>query len=225
LPSEVGIIATSNRHPGEGVVNKAVLLVLAALPLCAQAEMYRWVDENGKVIYGDRPMGKEVKRVNGLREPKAVEAMPAPGMKADDLRKIHGEPDRVQKISTKSGETQIWTYRKSKQVARDCIVKIEGGEVVEVQTDSAATSRPAVSAQESAADAQARTKAAAEDAYRSRQASVMREAEQKEQRCAVLRENLRRLESQERSGGSAASMDSLREQRRQASDRLWSSGC
>lgn len=206
-------------------MNKAVLLVLAALPLFAQAEMFRWVDENGKVHYGDRPMGKDVKRVNGLREPRAVEALPVPGMKADDLRKTYGEPERVQKISNKNGETQIWTYRKSKQVTRDFVVKIEGGEVAEVQTDSAATSQPVAVAQERAADAQMRTKVATEDDDRNRHEAAQREADQKERRCADLRENVRRLESQERNGGSAGSMDRLREQRRQANDRLWSSGC
>lgn len=206
-------------------MNKAVLLVLAALPLCAQAETYRWVDENGKVHYGDRPMGKDVKRVNGLREAKPAEALPAPGMKADDLRKTYGEPERVQKISNKNGETQIWTYRKSKQVTRDFVVKIEGSEVAEVQTDTAATSRPVAAAQESAADAQARAKAAAESDYRNRQEAAQREAEQKERHCADLREDVRRLESQERRGGSGAAMDGLRERRRQASDRLWSAGC
>ncbi len=207
-------------------MNKAVLLILAALPLCAQAEMFRWVDENGKVHYGDRPMGKEVKRVPGLLEAKAAEALPAPGMKADDLRKNYGEPERIQKISTKNGETLIWTYRKSKQVKRDFVVKVEGGEVVEVLTDSAAdNNRPVASAQPSAADAQARAKAAEEAEYRQQQEIAQNQAATKARRCANLREDVQNIENRQRRGGSASSMDSLREQQRRASDRLSAEGC
>jgi hypothetical protein len=206
-------------------VNKLILLLLAALPLCAQAEMYRWVDENGKVHYGDRPVGKEVKRVPGLLETKAAEALPAPGMKADDLRKTYGEPERVQKISTKSGETQIWTYSKSKQVKRDFVVKVEGGEVAEVMTDSAADNRPAAAAQPSAAEAQARAKAAADADYRYQQEVAQSQAADKARRCANLREDVQNIENRQRRGGSSSSMDSLREQKRQASDRLSAQGC
>lgn len=206
-------------------MNKAVLLILAALPLCAQAEMYRWVDENGKVRYGDRPVGKEVKRVAGLYEPKATEAMPTPGMKADDLRKTYGEPERVQKINTKNGETQIWTYSKSKQVKRDFVVKVEGGEVTEVLTDSASDNRPAPVAQPSAAEVKARAKAAEEAEYRQQQEIAQSQAATKARRCASLREDVQNIENRQRRGGSAGTMDSLREQKRQASDRLSAEGC
>jgi hypothetical protein len=206
-------------------VIKAVLLILAALPLCAQAEMYRWVDENGKVRYGDRPMGKEVKRVAGLYEPKATEAMPAPGMKADDLVKTYGEPERTQRISTKSGEVQIWTYGKSKQVKRDFVVKVEGGEVIEVLTDSALDKRPAAAAQPSAAEVQARAKAAEAAEYQREQESAERTAAAKKQRCNRLREDVQNIENRQRRGGSAATMDSLREQKRQAGNRLSAQDC
>jgi hypothetical protein len=206
-------------------VNKVVLLVLAALPLCAQAEMYRWVDESGKVHYGDRPMGKEVKRVAGLLEPKAAEVLPAPGMKTDDLRKTYGEPERIQKISTKNGETQIWTYSKSKQVKRDFVVKVEDGEVAEVMTDSAADNRPAAPAQPSAAEAQARAKAAADADYRYQQEVAQSQVADKVRRCTNLREDVQNIENRQRRGGSTSSMDSLREQKRQASERLAAQGC
>ncbi len=207
-------------------MNKAVLLVLAALPLCAQAQVYRWVDEKGKVHYGDRPAAKEVKRVPGLLEAKAPDAVPAPGMKADDVRKAYGEPERVHKVSTKSGETLVWTYRKSKQVARDFVVKIEGGEVTEVSTDSASdASRSAAVSQAGSAAAQAEARAAEQADQRYQQERAQREVAAKEQRCASLRESVERIESQERRGGSAASMDGLREQKRRYSDQMWSQGC
>lgn len=207
-------------------MNKAVLLMLAALPLCAQAVMYRWVDEKGKVHYGDRPVGNEVKRVPGLLEPKAAEALPAPGMKSEELRQSYGEPERVQTIVSKNGETLIWTYRKSKQVSRDFVVKIERGEVVEVLTDSASdNSRAAVSTQPSEAEMKARAKAAEAAEYQREQESAESAAVEKERRCTSLRENLQRIESRQRRGGSGATMDSLREQQHKASDSLSAEGC
>jgi hypothetical protein len=208
------------------MVNKFVLLVLAVLPLCAQAQVYRWVDQKGKVHYGDRPIAKEVTNVPVLREAKAQESLPVPGAKADEVRKAYGEPVRIQKVSTRSGETLIWTYRKSKQVARDFVVRIEAGEVVEVSTDSGSDSSPAAAMQPRAPDAQASTRAAAEaDHQRQQQEVAQREAAEKEHRCANLRESMQRIESQGRRGGSAASMDNLREQKRQYDERLRLEDC
>ena len=210
-------------------MNKTIGLLLLVLPLCAQAEMYRWVDDNGKVHYGDRPMGTGVKRVPGLYEPKATESLPAPGTKVEDLRKTYGEPDRIQRISTKSGETLIWSYGRSKQVKREFVVKIEAGEVTEVHTDLTTESRapavPQASSVEVQAQARARGQAAEDAAYeRERQASQAY-ADDKRQRCQYLRENLQDVESRQRRGGSAATMDSLREQRRQIGDQLSAQGC
>jgi hypothetical protein len=207
---------------GEGVVRKSLLLVLAVLPLVAQAQVYRWVDDKGKVHYGDRPLGKENSRVRGLIDPNAAaDALPKPGMKADDLRTAYGEPERIRTISTKSGETEFWAYRKSKRVKRDFVAKIEGGEVVEVATEAASdAAQPAV-----ASNAQGKAAAAADAGHQHQQAMAQREAEQKERRCTDLRESIQRIESQERRGGSAASMDGLREQKRQYSEKLWAQGC
>jgi hypothetical protein len=209
-----------------GVVYKLVLLALIAMPLSVQAQVYRWVDETGKVHYGDRPIAKEVKPVAVLREAKALETVPRPGMKADEVRKAYGEPERVQKVSTKSGETLIWTYRKSKQVARDFVVKIEGGEVAEVSTDSGLeSSRAVATVPPNVADAQARARAAGGDDFQRQQELAQRESAEKEQRCASLRENVQRIESEERRGGSATTMDRLHEQKRQYTDKMWSQGC
>lgn len=216
----------SSRHfigiSGEGVVSKSLLLVLAVLPLLAQAQVYRWVDEKGKVHYGDRPLGTENSRVRGLIDPNAVtDAPPRPGMKADELRSAYGEPERVRTVSTRNGETEVWAYRKSKRVKRDFVAKIEGGEVVEVVTETVSDAgSPAV-----ATNSQGGSAAAADAAYRQQQSMVQQEAGQKERRCAGLRENIQRIENQERRGSSAAAMDGLREQKRQYSEKLWAQGC
>jgi hypothetical protein len=203
-------------------VNRAVLLVLAALPLLVQAQVYRWVDEKGKIHYGDRPLGTENSRVRGLIDPNAVaNALPKPGIKADELRTTYGDPERIRKVSNKNGETEIWAFRKSKRVKQDFVAKIEGGEVVEVVTETVSDSNaPAV-----ASNAQGASRAVADTDYQYQQSMAQREAEQKDRRCIDLRENLQRIESQERRGGSAATMDSLREQKRQAGERLSAQGC
>jgi hypothetical protein len=143
-------------------------------------------------------------------------------MKAADVRTAYGDPERIQKFSTRNGETEIWTFRKSKRVQKDFVAKIEGGEVVEVATDTAAE----VSPQQRTPAGLPGSAAAAADAEQQRQQAVVREeAEQRERRCASLRESVQRVEAMERRGGSAASMDSLREQKRQYSEKLWSQGC
>lgn len=203
-------------------MRKSLLLVLAVLPLFVQAQVYRWVDDKGKVHYGDRPLGKENSRVRGLVDPNAVaEALPRPGMKADELRATYGEPERLRTVSTKNGETEIWAYRKSKRVKRDFVAKIEGGEVIEVVTETVSDAGPPAVASNS----QGASSAAADAAYRRQQAMVQQEADQRERRCTDLRENLQRIDNQQRRGGSAAAMDSLREQRRQAGEALSAQGC
>jgi hypothetical protein len=203
-------------------VNKPLLLVLAVLPLVVQAQVYRWVDDKGKVHYGDRPLGTENSRVRGLIDPNAAaESLPKPGMKADEVRSAYGEPERIRKVSTKSGETEFWVYGKGKRNKRDFVVKIAGGEVVEVATDTASDAPRAVAVSNSQ-DA-ARATAAAD--YQQQQAAAQREADYKEQRCNGLRESIQRIESQERRGGSGSTMDSLREQKRQYSEKLSAQGC
>ncbi|MBI5783902.1 MAG: DUF4124 domain-containing protein [Rhodocyclales bacterium] len=196
-----------------------LLLALTVASLCAHAQVYRWVDDKGKVHYGDRPLGKENSKVRGLIDPNAVaDALPKPGMKADELRATYGEPERVRTVSTRNGETEVWAYRKSKRVKRDFVAKIEAGEVVEVVTETAA--QPAVATNTTGA-----ASAAADSDYRYRQAMAQREAEQTEQQCAGLRESVERIENQERRGGSGATMDSLRAQKRRDSERLSAHGC
>ena len=203
-------------------MKKSLLLVLAVLPLFAQAQVYRWVDEKGKVHFGDRPLGTENSRVRGLIDPRvAAEPLPKPGMKADEVRATYGEPERIRTISTKNGETEVWAYAKGKRARQAFQLKIEGGEVTELVTDTESESRtPAV-----ASNAQGAAKAAADADYQRRQEMAQQGVEEKERRCTGLRERLKSIENQQRRGGSASEMESLREQKRQQSEKLWSEGC
>jgi hypothetical protein len=203
-------------------VRKSLLLVLAVLPLLAQAQVYRWVDDKGKVHYGDRPLGTENSRVRGLIDPNAVaDVLPKPGMKADELRTTYGDPERTRTVSTKNGETEFWLYGKSKRVKHGFTAKIEAGEVVEVVTETVANAAPPAVA----SNAQGNARAAADAEYRQQQAMAQQEADQKERRCAGLREDIERIENQERRGGSAASMESLRERKRKYNEKIWAQGC
>lgn len=196
---------------------RLVLCLLVLLSGLAQAEVFRWTDENGKVHFGDRPLGKENTRVRGLIDPTAVDPLPKPGAKADELRAKYGEPVRIQKISNKSGEVEIWTFARSKRVKQDFSVKIEAGEVVEVASDTSAASAPAPEATGSEA---ASVGSSAEYA-----ASVDRSADDRARRCSQLRESIEAVDRQQRQGGSAGTMDRLREQRRRYSDESAAQGC
>jgi hypothetical protein len=197
-------------------------IFFAAFPLCAPAQVYRWVDEQGKVHYGDRPIAKEVRTVPVLREAKAAERVPTPGTTLADLKKTYGEPDRIQSTNTKSGESQIWTYRKSKLVAKSFTAKIVGGEVVEVLTDSLAEGSVRIVTPPVPSVGIAAGPRSEESNSAGAESST---AEARRQRCATLKENLQRMESAQRRGGSASTMDHLRDEKRSASARLSEEGC
>lgn len=208
-------------------MKQAVTLLLIVFPLTAVAQVFRWVDENGKVHYGDRPIAREVRSVPVLREAKPRESIPSPGMKADEVRKAYGDPDRTQQVSTKRGDTVIWSYHKSRLAAKGFVVKIEGGEVTEVSTDSSSDSAPSVAPAKPQASGQTGSGAVADtgraEDYQARQAA--REAAEKARRCDSLRASMQRVESAERRGGSAAAMDNLRAEKRNYGDQMSSQGC
>jgi hypothetical protein len=204
------------------LVKGRTLWLLLAIPLYGQAQVYRWVDEKGKVHYGDRPVAKEVLRVPGLIEPTKPGLIPKPGMKADEVRAAYGEPTRVQNLTTKSGSVLVWTYQKSTRVKQDFVARIEGGEVTEVSTDSWLGDAGATTNRGTPAATRAASEAAAQDYQEQQAAGVVAD---KERRCASLRESVQNIESRERRGGSAASMDSLREQKRRTGEQMWSQGC
>ncbi len=213
---------------GVAMSGRRTVLLLALFSLSVQAQVYRWVDDKGKVHYGDRPIAKEVRNVPVLREAKRQDSVPQPGMTAEEVRKRYGEPERVQKTSTKNGVTLVWTYRKSKLSSQDFVVKIEGGEVVEVLTDTAASAPPMAAAPQAPAgnvSDQGRFAVSESDRAAALEDEARREAAEKNRRCAALRENMQSIENQERRGGSAATMDRLREEKRKYGDQAWSQGC
>lgn len=208
------------------------VILLCASSIAAQAQVYKWVDEKGKVHYGDRPIAKEIKDVPVLREAKAKETLPTLGMKLAELKRAYGEPDRTHSMRTSSGETLIWTYRRSKTLAKDFVVRIEGGEVVEVANDlpyglgaapaqeAIATSRPMATS----GTAGTSSDAAALEAART-QEQAANQAATKKRLCDSLKAIVQNIESAERRGGSGSTMDSLREQKRGQADRMAAEGC
>ncbi|MGQ0512629.1 MAG: hypothetical protein ACT4P9_18650 [Betaproteobacteria bacterium] len=111
-------------------------------------------------------------------------------------------------------------------VEADCIVEKEKAERAASLAAAAAKAqqelRPGSSAAPSAPPAQIGDPAAAE---RARQQTLAQEAERRKARCSRINASLDQLATQERSGGSAATMDRLREQRRQLREESGRAGC
>jgi hypothetical protein len=200
-------------------VKSTVWILLAAFPCCLYAQVYRWIDERGKVHYGDLPIAAEVKRVPGLADPTELSPVPTLGMSAAAVRNAYGDPERIRKISTGPGATETWHFTKSKRVKRDFLVRIEGGAVVEVANDFAPPPEPVV------ARVISRSRVAVEQEARIQAMPQQQEAESKQRHCADLRTRQQHVADQERRGGSAVTMDGLRERKRAYGDQMWSAGC
>ncbi len=204
----------------EVILKSVVLILMAAFPCCLYAQVYRWIDERGKVHYGDRPIAAEVKRVPGLADPTELNPVPRLGMSAAAVRNAYGDPARLQKVSTGGGATETWYFTRSNKVKRDFLVRIEGGVVVEVANDI-------VPPEPTVAGVASRGMPLPMIAERAPVQAMpqQQETESKQSRCADLRRSQEHIASLERRGGSAATMDDLRERKRRYGDQMWSAGC
>jgi hypothetical protein len=204
----------------------ALLLALASGGAAAQA--YRWVDENGRVHYGDRPPSAASAAVAGTRGAKPRTGEPvAPGMRPEEVHEVFGKPDRVRKVATAAGEAEYWTYLKPKGQSASYTIKIENGTVSEVSSEAApptAASAPAPQPPAAPRSMGAPTAAAGPDPAQ-QQAQAQAEAAAHERQCASARERIRSAEDSARRGGSAQAMDRLREERRRSEQKLSELGC
>lgn len=211
----------------------ALVFALAAASTTAVAQAYRWVDENGKVHYGDRPPSTASASVPGTRSAKPREGGPIePGMKADEVKAQFGEPDEVRTVTTRMGQAQYWTYRKPpKGQKTSYTIKFEAGSVAEVEqgTQTAAASsvqpgaRPATATAAPAAagrDGAVLTSAGAPQQVRQDPDAAARERE-----CGRVRESARETDARMRAGASAQQMDRLRDDRRRYDQKLSELGC
>ncbi len=198
-------------------------LILAAASAGASAQAYRWVDEKGKVHYGDRPPAAATASVPGTRSAKPRTGDPVtPGMKPEEVQEVFGKPDHVRKVATAAGEALYWTYRKPKGQTSSYTIKIESGVVTEVSSEAAQPPAPSAPAAQRPATPPAETAAAGPDPS-VQQAQA--EAAARERQCATTRERIRNAENAARRGGSAQAMDQLREDRRRHEARLSELGC
>ncbi len=202
----------------------SLALILAAASAGAAAQAYRWVDENGKVHYGDRPPSTANASVRGTRgaKPRTGELV-TPGMKPEEVLDTFGPPDHVRKVASAAGEAQYWTYRRPKGQTSSYVVKFEAGTVTEVSSEESAAGAPAPKPAAAATPAAPTTAAAGPDPSAEREARA--EADRRAKECASTRERLRSADEAARRGGSAQSMDRLREDRRRYDDRLRELGC
>ena len=202
----------------------SLALILATASAGAAAQAYRWVDENGKVHYGDRPPSTANASVPGTRGAKPRTGEPVtPGMKPDEVHDIFGKPDHVRKVASAAGEAQYWTYRKPKGESSGYTVKFENGVVTEVSSEE--TQQSAVNAPKppAASSSAAATTAPAGPSASERQAQADAAARAKE--CTTVRNRIRSADDAARRGGSAQAMDQLREERRRNDQKLSELGC
>lgn len=205
-----------------------VFIVLAFMPLVCSlswAQAYKWVDEKGKVHYGDRPPTQDTKTVMGTRNapaPKAGNPVD-PGMSVAEVKKILGEPDHVRVITTAAGQSELWTYAPNKSRPNTLQLKFEGGKVSEVAADSAAKSSAMIAPARAPAAAPAAPPAVA--AQQDAAAEQARQQKEKAAACERLNDELRNADNAARQGGSAATMDSLRQRRQKIQGDLSAKGC
>lgn len=201
----------------------SLALILATASAGAAAQAYRWVDENGKVHYGDRPPTTANASVPGTRSAKPRTGDPVtPGMKPEEVLEAFGKPDHVRKVASAAGEAQYWTYRRPKGQSSTYIVKFENGAVTEVSSEESAASAPTAKPAAATPPAAATTAAAGSDPS-ARQAQA--DAEKRARECATVRDRIRSADDAARRGGSAQVMDRAREDRRRYDQRLGELGC
>jgi hypothetical protein len=86
-------------------------LLLAALP--AQAVLYKWVDQNGKVHYSDQPPPDSAKQSNVMNVPRPATSAPAPA----------GETANTAPKGPKSAAEQEMEFRKRRLEAAEAEAK------------------------------------------------------------------------------------------------------
>jgi hypothetical protein len=123
----------------------ALALVLALLPVLAQAQLYKWVDENGHTQYSDRPPPAGIKgelvtkgRVSSAAQPAAAPAGPAapgankagaaanPAARELEFRKRQISAEEAQKDEEKKAKEQQ-AKQENCDIARARLKSLEDG--------------------------------------------------------------------------------------------------
>lgn len=212
----------------------ALALALAAASTAAVAQAYRWVDEKGKIHYGDRPPSTASASVPGTRSAKPREGGPVePGMKPDEVKAMFGEPDEVRTVTTRMGQAQYWAYRKPpKGQKTSYTIKFEGGSVSEVEqgTQTAAAQPGQVSGRPTNAAAPVPAASGGEGAVLTSAAAPQPvrqdpDVAARERECTRVRESARETDARMRAGASAQQMDRMRDDRRRYDQKLSALGC
>jgi hypothetical protein len=203
----------------------SLALILATASAGAAAQAYRWVDEKGKVHYGDRPPTTVSSTVAGTRGAKPRTGEPVtPGMRPDEVQEIFGKPDQVRKVASAAGEAQYWTYRRPKGHSSSYVVKFENGAVTEVSSEeSAADASAPKPAPVATPSVPTTTAAVGRNDAAERQAQA--EADKRTRECASVRDRIRGGDDSARRGGSAQAMDQFRAERRRNEQKLTELGC
>ena len=92
-----------------------ISIALATLSAGVYAELYRWVDENGKVHYSDTPPPPNVKQSKELRAPPSRKTLPAAAEDGDEGEK----PDSYAEKEAEFRKRQVEKAEKQAELDRE----------------------------------------------------------------------------------------------------------
>lgn len=78
-------------------MNKLVMRLLLATSVCAQAEVYRWTDANGKVHFGDKKAGATAENITEKVSKTNVDTSTAEHQKLESVFRKENDADREYK--------------------------------------------------------------------------------------------------------------------------------
>jgi hypothetical protein len=110
------------RRASTAVFLGAVLCATATSPV-AVAQMYRWVDENGVVNYGDRPPPVRAKGARTVSE-SAGSLSVVPGISKDEMQRLR-ERDEQQRIQQLERENEELRARERARAAQPPAVVVQ----------------------------------------------------------------------------------------------------
>jgi hypothetical protein len=85
--------------------NSLLCLVLLA-PVCVCAEIYKWVDEEGRTHYGEKPQGEGASKISVDSNPDIDENLEIHNQKRDKLLKIYEEERNMKEEKKQQAEKE-----------------------------------------------------------------------------------------------------------------------
>jgi len=87
-------------------VNITLVFLILLGPVCASAEVYKWVDEEGRTHYGEKPQGNGASKMNIDANPEIDENVESQNIERDKLLKIYEEERQVKEEKKQQAEKE-----------------------------------------------------------------------------------------------------------------------